>query len=84
MKIWHHARLAVAVNFQGNRLGEKSLVYALRHTVRLCDQGLPSLGLVLDVLDKDALGYYQRFDFFHTFTTDPMRLFVPMIALRKI
>ena len=78
------ARLAVDVNYQGNRLGEKSLVYALRHTVRLCDEGLPSLGLVLDVLDKDSLGFYQRFDFFHTFTTDPMRLFVPMTVLRRI
>ena len=78
------ARLAVDVNYQGNRLGEKSLVYALRHAVRLCDEGLPSLGLVLDVLDKDSLGFYQRFDFFHKFTTDPMRLFVPMTALGKI
>lgn len=78
------ARLAVAVNFQGSRLGEKSLVYALRHTVKLSDEGLPSLGLVLDVLDKGALAFYQRFDFFHAFTTDPMRLFAPMIALRKI
>lgn len=78
------ARLAVDVHFQGNRLGEKSLVYALRHAVRLCDEGLPALGLVLDVLDREALGFYQRFDFFHVFTTDPMRLFVPMTVLRKI
>lgn len=78
------ARLAVDINFQGNRLGEKSLVYALRHAVRLCDEGLPALGLVLDVLDQDALEFYHRFDFFHAFTNDPMRLFVPMTALRKI
>lgn len=78
------ARLAVDINFQGNYVGEKSLVYALRHAVRLCDEGLPALGLVLDVLDKDALKFYQRFDFFETFTSDPMRLFVPMAALRTI
>ncbi len=47
-------------------------------------EGLPALGLVLDVLDKDALEFYRRFDFFHAFTSDPMRLFVPMTALRKI
>lgn len=78
------ARLAVDVNFQGKRLGEKTLIYALRHTVRLCSEGLPALGLVLDVLDEDALAFYQRFAFFHPFTDDPMRLFVPMSALRKI
>lgn len=78
------ARLAIDVNFQGKRLGEKSLVYALRHAVRLCDEGLPALGVILDVLDEDALGFYQRFDFFHAFTSDPMRLFVPMAALRQI
>jgi hypothetical protein len=52
--------------------------------VRLCDEGLPALGLVLDVLDENALAFYQRFNFFHAFTNDPMRLFVPMTALRKI
>ena len=77
------ARLAVDVQCQGRRVGEKALVYALRHIVRLCDQGLPALGVVLDVLDDDALKFYQRFEFFHPFTDDPMRLFVPMSALRK-
>jgi hypothetical protein len=78
------ARLAVDINYQGQRLGEKTLISALRHTVRLCDEGLPTYGLVLDVLDDDALKFYQRFDCFHAFTDDPMRLFVPMNVLRKI
>lgn len=78
------ARLAVDINFQGLRLGEKSLIYALRHATRLCDEGLPVFGVILDVLDEDALKFYQRFDFFHSFTDDPMRLFAPMNVLRKI
>ena len=78
------ARLAVDIHFQGRRLGEKSLVTALRHAVKLCDNGLPAMGLVLDVLDDDALAFYQRFDFFKALTDDPMRLFVPMNALRDI
>jgi len=78
------ARLAIDIQNQGNRLGEKTLIYALRHAVRLCDEGLPAYGLVLDVLDEEALRFYQRFDFFHCFTDDPMRLFVPMTVLRKI
>ena len=78
------ARLAVDLQYQGKRLGEKTLIYALRHAVRLCDEGLPAVGLILDVLDEDALRFYQRFDFFHCFTDDPMRLFVSMNVLRKI
>lgn len=78
------ARLAVDVNFQGRRLGEKSLVTVLRHAVKLCDNGLPAIGLILDVLDEDALTFYQRFDFFHPLTDDPMRLFVSMNTLRDI
>jgi hypothetical protein len=78
------ARLAVNCCFQKQGLGEKTLVSALRQCVYLTDKGLPALGVVLDVLDHDALGFYQRFDIFQTFTDDPMRLFVPMHVLRQI
>jgi len=78
------ARLAIDVNYQNQGLGAKTLITALRHTVRLCDEGLSVHGLVLDVLNNAALSFYQRFDFFFPFTDDPMRLFVPMGALRNI
>lgn len=78
------ARLAVDVDFQGRKLGEKSLITALRHAVKLCDSGLPAIGLILDVLDEDALKFYQHFDFFHPLTDDPTRLFVSMNTLRDI
>jgi hypothetical protein len=70
--------------FQKQGLGEKTLISALRQGVCLTDKGLPTLGVVLDVLDNDALGFYQRFDTFQTFTDDPMRLFIPMNVLRKL
>ena len=78
------ARLAVDINFQGNYLGEKMLIYALRHVLRLCDRGLPAYGLVLDILDTEALKFYQKFNFFHEFSDNPMRLFVPMAVLRRL
>jgi len=78
------ARLAVDVNYQGKYLGEKMLIYALRHVSRLCDRGLPAYGLVLDVLDADALKFYKRFNFFYGFSDDPRRLFVPMLLLREL
>lgn len=78
------ARLAVDQRFQGQHIGEKTLVSALRHSVTLTERGLPAMGLILDVLDEDALAFYQRFDLFQPFTNDPMRLFVPMKVVEQI
>jgi hypothetical protein len=78
------ARLAVNRGFQKQGLGEKTLVSALRQSVNLTDKGLPALGVILDVLDNDALRFYQQFDVFQPFTDDPMRLFVSMNVLRKL
>lgn len=78
------ARLAIDHRHQGQGLGAKTLVSALRRAIQVTDQGLPALGVILDVLDKDALAFYQRFELFEPFTDDPMRLFAPMQVLRKI
>jgi hypothetical protein len=78
------ARLAVDEQFKRQRLGEKTLITALRKSVELTDVGLPALGVILDVLDEDALGFYQRYKMFEPFTDDPMRLFVSMHTIKRI
>lgn len=78
------ARLAVDHQFKAQRLGEKTLITALRKSVELTDNGLPALGVILDVLDGDALGFYQHYKMFEPFTDDPMRLFAAMHTLRQI
>jgi GNAT superfamily N-acetyltransferase len=78
------ARLAVSRKYQKRGLGTKTLVTALRQAVILKDRGLPSIGVVLDVLDEDALNFYYGFDVFHTFSDDPMRLFVPMQVIEQL
>ena len=78
------ARLAVDKNYQNKGLGAKILVTALRHAVELTNQGLPAYGLVLDVLDDDALKFYQCFDFFEPFTDNPMRLFIGMNSIKQL
>lgn len=78
------ARLAVDNRHKGRGLGAKTLVYALREAVALSRAGLPAYGLILDVLDEEALAFYQRFDLFEPFTDDPMRLFVSMKTLEQI
>ncbi len=78
------ARLAVGQKYQGKGLGAKILVTAIRHAVELTDRGLPAYGLVLDVLDDDALKFYQCFDFFESFTNNPMRLFIGINSVRQL
>ncbi len=78
------ARLAVDNKYQGDGLEEKLLVAALRHAVELTNKGLPAYGLVLDVLDDDALRFYRHFDFFEPFTDEPMRLFIGIDSIRKL
>lgn len=78
------ARLAVDNRHKGAGLGGKTLVYALREAVLLSRAGLPTYGLILDVLDDEALGFYQHYELFEPFTDDPMRLFVSMKTLEQI
>ena len=78
------ARLAVNKHHQGKGLVAKVLIYALRQAAKLSTSGLPAYGLILDVLDEDALAFYQRFNMFLPFTDNPMRLFVPMKTIEQI
>lgn len=78
------ARLAVDIHYQKQNLGTKTLIYALRHAVKLNDQGLKTHGLILDVLDDEALRFYKQFNFFQEFPGNAMKLFVSMQTLQKI
>ena len=42
------------------------------------------MGVVLDVLDEDALAFYQSFDFFLPLTHKPMKLCVPLASLESL
>ena len=78
------AQLAVSKEYARQGLGEKTLVTALRKAVELTDAGLPANGIVLDVLDEDAHGFYDHFGAFEPFTDNPMRLFMPMSLARQL
>jgi len=78
------ARLAVDQDLKGLHLGEKTLITSLRKSVELADGGLPAFCVILDVLDEEALSFYQRYEIFEPFTDDPMRLFVPIHVVREI
>ncbi|MAA87358.1 MAG: GNAT family N-acetyltransferase [Haliea sp.] len=80
------AQLGIDQRFHRQGLGAKTLVHALRHAYQIAStpKGLPALGVVLDVLDHDALAFYQSFDFFLPLTDNPMKLFMPMASLAAL
>lgn len=57
---------------------------ALRTALELTERGLPALGVVLDVLDDQALKFYQHMGMFMQLTEQPKRLFVPMGTIRQL
>ena len=80
------AQLGIDQRFRRQGIGAKTLVYALRHAYQIASnpKGLPAMGLVIDVLDHDALAFYQSFEFFLPLTDNPMKLFVPMASLETL
>ena len=80
------AQLGIDRRFHRQGLGAKTLVHALRHAYQIASNpnGIAALGIVLDVLDQDALAFYRSFDFFLPLTDNPMKLFVPMASLETL
>lgn len=80
------AQLGIDQRFHRQGLGGKTLIHALRHAYQIASNptGLPAMGVVLDVLDQDALAFYQSFGFFLPLTNNPMKLFVPMASLETL
>ncbi len=80
------AQLGVDQRFHRQGLGAKTLAHALRHAYQITSNpnGIPALGVVLDVLDQGALAFYRSFDFFLPLTDNPMKLFVPIASLETL
>ena len=78
------ARLGVSLTQQKQQLGAKTLVQALRTARELSERGLPAFGVILDVLDDDALQFYQHMGMFSPLTDQPMRLFIAMETVRQL
>jgi len=76
--------VVLVAHHQGQQLGAKTLVQALRSAFDLTERGLPALGVILDVLDDSALSFYQHMGLFTALTDQPMRLFVSMGTIRQL
>lgn len=74
------ARLAVASDRQGKKLGEMLLVFAMERTALVAE----SVGLVamfVDAKNERAQSFYQRYGFI-PLLDDPLKLFLPIETLR--
>lgn len=82
------AQLAVDKSCVGQKLGTASLINALRRCVNLSQDGkVAGIGVILDVLDDDALGFYQCFGGFRSLKSvdgSGERLFIPMKQIMNL
>lgn len=75
-------RLAVDVRMQGQRLGEKLLIDALRRVLYISNQ-IASLAVVVDAIDDRAAGFYTKYGFM-PIADQPRRLFLPMASITQL
>lgn len=77
-------RLATDHRYQGQGLGKRMLLRAMAET-EIAARRIGIYALVLDALDEEALGWYQRLEFgFKPVLDDPMRLYVPVTFIRQL
>lgn len=78
------ARLAVSGDHHNKQLGIKTLIHALRAAYSFHQKGLPAIGVVIDVLDDDAMRFYNHVGIFTTFPHEQNRLFVHMNIIKQL
>lgn len=75
-------RLAVDRRVQGQRVGEKLLIDALRRVVDAADL-LGCLGIIVDAKDEAAERFYSKYDFKEVHAASwPHRMFLPIRTAR--
>jgi len=83
------SQLAVDVRCQGLGLGDVTLINALRRCARLSQRGkVPSVAVIVDVLNDDAMRFYRRYPDFKPLHPSGERalprLFIPMRVVRQL
>ena len=76
------ARLAVNHRCKGQKLGEFLLYHAMWRA-RSAAQNIGAVALEVDVLDEDALSFYQKYGF-EVLADHPLHLFLTMDTIRKL
>ncbi|MCK5375412.1 MAG: GNAT family N-acetyltransferase [Alphaproteobacteria bacterium] len=75
-------RLVVDKNHQGEKLGEKLLIHALRSSSEASKTKMGSIAVVVDPLDKEAVSFYEQYGFI--LLPDRGRMFLPMKTIDQL
>lgn len=75
-------RLAVDQQYQGQGMGRRLLLSALRRSLNLRAE-LGFIAVIVDAKDDAARTFYERYDF-HRFVDNPYRLYLPMGTIAQI
>jgi GNAT superfamily N-acetyltransferase len=74
-------RLAVNKSYQGQGLGELILMDALKRSY-LTSMQVGSMAVIVDPLDKEAVKFYEKYDFISL--PDSGKMFLPMATLASL
>lgn len=75
-------RLARDVSQKGNKIGEFLLVDALLRCLRLSNESIGALAVVVDPINQYARQFYSRYGFIHL--QDSRRMFIPMKTIEQL
>lgn len=74
-------RLAVDINYQGQRIGEFLLIDALKKSYELSDK-IGSIAVIVDPIDEAAVKFYLKFGF--VLLPDSGKMFLSMTAISEL
>lgn len=75
-------RLAVAILYQGQGLGEIMLFNALQRALQLSTQ-VASVAMVVDASNERAAAFYRRYGFLSIFDEE-LRFYLPMATIQQM
>ncbi|MGB0468427.1 MAG: GNAT family N-acetyltransferase [Pontibacterium sp.] len=75
-------RIAVDKKYKGIGAGKHLMGFTLAKAVQISED-IGCTGIVVDAKDKTAQAYYEQYGFI-AFTSDPLRLFLPMKTIKTL
>jgi len=75
-------KLAVDNQFKGRKLGEFLLLHAMWRAEQTSRQ-IGAVALEVDVLDSDALGFYEKYDL-QVLADDPLHMYITVDKIRQL
>ena len=75
------SRLAIDKKYQGNGIGKILLIDALKRSYGISNE-IGSFGIIVDPIDDEAKGFYQKYDFIEL--PDSKKMFIATQTLKQL